>query len=67
MSDCVNDFWNSVGKEQIAKGAGVSVRTQEIKEFQEGTRKFEDIDKTASRNKKNEAFFDEYMRTCFVE
>ncbi len=41
MSDCVNDFWNRVGKEQMAMGAGVSVRTKEIKEFQEGTHRFE--------------------------
>lgn len=42
----VAEFWNRVGKEQMAKGSGVSVRTKEIKKFQEGISALNNVEET---------------------
>ena len=38
MSNCIDDFWNKVAVMQTITGTGVSVKTKEFKEYEQGKR-----------------------------
>lgn len=43
ISNCINDFWNTVGVQQIRAYGAPSVRTKEIKEYEAGKRSLQDV------------------------
>lgn len=39
----VEDFWNEIGAAQIVAGGAPSVRTKEIKDYEDGERELKDV------------------------
>ena len=50
MSNCIDDFCNTVGAQQIRAGGAPSVRTKEIKEYEAGKRSLQSVVPANSTN-----------------
>jgi len=44
MGNCVDDFWNSIAVQQTRAGTGVSVKTKEYKEYENGERSLNSLE-----------------------